>query len=68
MEELKPCPFCNSTSTVLVTDEGKNFTVYYVNCKGPGRLNGYCNCEGPRNFESIQIAIEAWNSRSANED
>lgn len=63
-EKLKPCPFCGENSACLVTDHVcEEYSVYYVNCKGPGDLNGYCNTMGPRNFKSIDLAIEAWNTR-----
>ncbi len=50
-KELKPCPFCGSDSIAEVTDHvNHNTTVYYITCKGPGNLNGYCNMMGQETF------------------
>ena len=59
MSDLKPCPFCGSSSAVFVRED-KPF-LYSVQC-----LNDDCSCRTD-NYKAYRFAIETWNSRVGDE-
>ena len=60
MIDLKPCPFCGSSSAVFVRED-KPFP-YCVQC-----LNDDCSCRTD-NYKIYRFAIKVWNRRVDDED
>ncbi len=55
MDELKPCPFCGETESLIIDDEW-TIPAFAIEC---------CECGASTiTFDTKEEAIEAWNRRA----